>query len=120
MRGDAEALRRVVINLLGNAVDAIEQRAPAEPTIMVETGQNLAGSELWLRVRDNGTGIDAASSGDIFNPFYTSKEGGTGLGLAISKKLVEAHGGSIEVGTGVTDGSELVVSFPLTEAAATK
>jgi signal transduction histidine kinase len=111
LRGDAEALRRVVINLVTNALDAIAERAPAVPRISIATGGSLAGTELWLRVRDNGTGIDAADAA-VFDPFRTSKPGGTGLGLAITKKLVEAHGGTVEIVAGVAEGSELLVTLP--------
>lgn len=109
MRGDAEALRRVVINLVGNALDAIAQAAPSVPRLRIGTGHSLDGHELWLRVGDNGGGIDADDD-LIFSPFHTSKDGGTGLGLAITKKLVEAHGGRVEIAT-VSEGSELIVTF---------
>lgn len=112
LRGDVEALRRVVINLVSNALDAIEERAPAAPHIAVSTGRSLAGTEVWLRVRDNGTGIGDVDAAAVFDPFRTSKPGGTGLGLAITKKLVEAHGGTIEVVRGVGEGSELLVTLP--------
>jgi signal transduction histidine kinase len=48
----------------------------------------------------------------IFSPFYTSKQSGTGLGLAISKKLVDAHGGSIEATSAPGEGTEFVLTFP--------
>jgi signal transduction histidine kinase len=63
-------------------------------------------------VRDNGPGIDPERVQEIFSPFFTSKESGTGLGLAISKKVVDAHGGSIEVDSGDGRGTEFVVTFP--------
>jgi signal transduction histidine kinase len=115
--GDAEALRRVIINLLGNALDAVEERAPAVPCIEIATGHDLAHRELWLRVADNGGGIAADDADAVFDLFHTSKEGGTGLGLAITKKLVEAHGGNIEVTPGRAEGTEIVVTLPLEEGA---
>ena len=96
LRGDPEKLRRVMINLIGNALDALEESGTRDPRIEVMACENLARSECWLRVRDNGPGIDPDALHKIFSPFYTSKDNGTGLGLAISKKLVDAHGGSIE------------------------
>lgn len=110
--GDPEQLRRVVINLVGNAIDALEDARVDKPRIDVELGENLAGSEVWLRVRDNGLGIDSETLDKIFNPFFTSKEGGTGLGLSISKKLVEAHGGQIEIQSELGAGAEFVLTFP--------
>ncbi len=117
LRGDAEALRRVVINLVTNALDAIEERAPESPEIAIATGHSLAGTEMWLRVRDNGTGLDGADAEAMFDPLRTTKEGGTGLGLAITRKLVEAHGGRIEVVAGLVEGCEMIVTLPRAGAA---
>jgi signal transduction histidine kinase len=110
--GDPEQLRRVVINLVGNAIDSLEAAGVDKPRVEVELGENLAGSEVWMRVRDNGEGIDAETLDKIFHPFFTSKEGGTGLGLSITKKLVEAHGGEIEIHTELGEGAEFVLTFP--------
>ncbi len=112
MRGDPEKLRRVVINLVGNALDALEEGATPAPRIDVMAGENLAGSEVWVRVRDNGPGIDPERLHKIFSPFYTSKPNGTGLGLAISKKVVDAHGGKIEAHSSPGAGTEFVITFP--------
>jgi len=75
-------------------------------------GENLAGTEVWIRVRDNGPGIPEAAQSEVFSPFYTSKAGGNGLGLAISKKVVDAHGGAIEVDSKPGQGCEFTVTFP--------
>jgi len=112
LRGDAEKLRRVLINLLSNALDALDGGGVQKPRIEVTAGENLAGTECWVRVRDNGPGIAAESLSKIFSPFYTSKERGTGLGLAISKKLVDAHGGSIEVQSTPGAGAEFTLTIP--------
>ncbi|MDJ0848312.1 MAG: ATP-binding protein [Myxococcota bacterium] len=112
MRGDAEKLRRIVINLVGNALDALEQGQVADPCIEIAAGENLAGTEVWLRVRDNGPGIDPERLNRIFSPFYSSKANGTGLGLAISKKLVDAHGGSIEAESSPGAGTQFLLTFP--------
>ncbi len=112
MRGDPEKLRRVIINLLSNALDALLESQVEEPRIEIQSGENLAGTEVWLRVRDNGPGIDPERLQAIFSPFYSSKETGTGLGLAISKKVVDAHGGSIEVDSTPGRGTEFLLTFP--------
>ena len=111
MRGDGEKLRRVVINLVGNALDALEEGKVQNPRILVSSGENLAGDEVWLRVRDNGPGIDSEAQARVFNPFYTSKSGGTGLGLAITRKIVEAHGGEIEIASEPGKGAQFIVPF---------
>ena len=112
LRGDPEKLRRVLINLVGNALDALEESGVREPRIEVMAGENLARTECWLRVRDNGPGIDPATLSKVFSPFYTSKERGTGLGLAISKKVVDAHGGSIEATSSPGAGAEFTITIP--------
>jgi len=112
LRGDPEKLRRVLINLVGNALDALEESGVETPRIEVMAGENLARTECWLRVRDNGPGIDPATLTKIFSPFYTSKERGTGLGLAISKKVVDAHGGSIEASSSPGAGAEFTITIP--------
>jgi signal transduction histidine kinase len=112
LEGDAEKLRRVVINLVGNAVDALEEGATPDPRVEVSMGENLAGTAVWVRIRDNGPGIDPEARQKMFSPFYTSKTNGTGLGLAICRKLVEAHAGSIEVVSEPGRGAEFVLTFP--------
>jgi signal transduction histidine kinase len=112
LRGDAEKLRRVLLNLCGNALDALEAGASEDPTLEVAAGENLAGTECWVRVRDNGPGIDAETLSQMWSPFYTSKETGTGLGLAISKKVVDAHGGAIEATSRPGEGAEFTITIP--------
>jgi len=112
MIGNAEQLRRVLINLVGNAIDALDESRSPAPRIDVHMGENLAGSEVWVQIRDNGPGIDRDLFAKMFSPFYTSKANGTGLGLAICKKLVDAHGGIIEVSSDPGAGAEFVLTFP--------
>jgi signal transduction histidine kinase len=114
LRGDAEKLRRVWINLIGNALDALEAAATPQPELAIELGENLAGSELWLRVRDNGPGVPEELRRRIWSPFYTSKSTGTGLGLALAKKVIEGHGGQIELETfeSGASGASFLVTLP--------
>jgi signal transduction histidine kinase len=112
MDGDPEKLRRVIINLIGNALDALEEGDVDPAVIEVSVGENLAGSEVWVRVKDNGPGIDEVTQAKVFRPFFTSKANGTGLGLAISRKLVDAHGGTIELHSAPGAGTEFVLTFP--------
>ncbi|MEE2665192.1 MAG: ATP-binding protein [Myxococcota bacterium] len=112
LRGDPEKLRRIAINLVGNAIDALADSATADRQIVVALGENLAGSEVWVRVRDNGPGIEPEVAARIFDPFFTQKQAGTGLGLSITRKLVEAHGGEIELASELGQGTEFLVTFP--------
>ena len=112
VRGDGEKLRRVVINVIANGLDAMADAETPEPVLRIAAGENLAGTEAWVRVRDNGPGIDAETLRQIFDPFYTTKDEGTGLGLALSKKLVEQHAGSLEVESEPGHGTEFIMVFP--------
>lgn len=90
---DARALHQVLLNLLSNALDALEgQGAPA-----IRIAARRRGAHLLLIVADNGPGIAPARRGHIFKPFHTSKAKGTGLGLAITRKLVTLMHGTIEL-----------------------
>ncbi len=110
--GDPEKLRRVVINLLGNALDAFDEAGTDAPHLQILAGENLAGTEVWVRIRDNGPGIEPERLAKIFSPFYTSKSQGTGLGLAISKKVIDAHGGSLQADSEPGNGTEFVLTLP--------
>ena len=112
LQGDGEQLRRVVINLVGNAIDALEEARIEAPEVRVSMGENLAGTEVWVRVADNGIGMDDEVRGRIFDPFYTSRADGTGLGLALCRKIVDHHGGEIEVETRPGEGTEFILTFP--------
>ena len=112
MPGDAEKLRRVIENLISNALEAIATTQVESPQVSILGGENLAGTEIWLRVIDNGPGISQPNSERIWSPFYTTREAGTGLGLALSRKTIEAHGGRIELVETQQTGTEFILSFP--------
>jgi signal transduction histidine kinase len=112
LEGDAEQLRRVLINLIANALDAFEERDVEAPRIDVSMGENLARTEVWVRIADNAHGIDPETRQRVFDPFYTSRDQGTGLGLALCRKIVDAHGGTIELTSTPGEGSEFVLTFP--------
>ncbi|BDG03383.1 sensor histidine kinase [Anaeromyxobacter oryzae] len=89
VRGDREQLRRAVLNLVRNAVEA----APAATE--VELAAAVQGDEVVLEVRDRGAGLPEKARASLFRPFFTTKEKGTGLGLALAKKVADAHGGTL-------------------------
>jgi signal transduction histidine kinase len=93
-------------------MDAIEEAEIAQPEIRISMGENLAGSDVWVRIADNGFGMDDETRDRIFDPFFTSRDEGTGLGLALSRKIVDSHGGTIEVDSRPGEGAEFVLTFP--------
>ncbi|MBN1102698.1 MAG: PAS domain S-box protein [Deltaproteobacteria bacterium] len=112
MMGNLQAVEQVVMNLLTNAMQAIEHE---RGEIQVYTGFDNAKGLVFVAVSDNGKGIDPLISGRIFDPFFTDRqaEGGTGLGLAVSYSLVKAHGGEITFESEVGKGTAFRVSFPI-------
>jgi signal transduction histidine kinase len=108
VRVDALALRRVVENLLGNAVDSLEGR-PGTVTIATEGG----GNELVrLSVSDTGRGMTKAEQARAFDDFYTTKPGGTGLGLSIVRRLVLDANGALKVESEPGRGTRFIVELP--------
>lgn len=107
---DPDRLRQVLWNLLVNARQAIDAAGRASGRIAVATGRAPAGP--WLSVEDDGVGIDPADRQRIFVPFYSTREQGTGLGLATIHRVVEAHGGSIEVESEPGRGARFTVRLP--------
>ena len=105
---DADLLQQVFSNLLANAVDA----CPPGSCIQVEMAVAPEPDCLAVTVRDPGEGIPAELVDRVFDPFYTSKANGVGLGLSVTKKIVEAHGGCIEVASGPGKGTAFTVLLP--------
>jgi signal transduction histidine kinase len=95
VRADADKLRQVLINLVGNAIEALADGD--RPAKSVELGARATSDGIALTVTDNGPGISDEVAATLFRPFVTSKAGGTGLGLAIVAKLIAQHGGSVQV-----------------------
>ena len=104
---DANQIKAVLWNLLGNARDATEAGGRIAIRLRRHSGQAL------LEVEDSGQGISAEDLPRIFDPFFTTKAGGTGLGLAIVHRVVEGHGGRIAVRSEPGRGSTFSVTLPL-------
>ncbi|MFH1653594.1 MAG: hybrid sensor histidine kinase/response regulator [Pseudomonadota bacterium] len=114
---DHYRMGRVLINLITNAIQAIDG-VSGEVRITVK----LEEDSLKITVADNGNGIEKESLEKIFDSFFTKgKVKGTGLGLSYCKNVIEAHGGTIEVSSGLGQGTEFVIHIPscITELHAT-
>ena len=93
VHGDPNKLKQVLINLVGNAVDAVREGGKGKVEMVAER----AGDGVTIAVLDDGPGVPAQLLESAFKPFVTSKPAGTGLGLAIVHKIVTQHGGSAEL-----------------------
>ena len=119
VRIDAEQIRRVVINLVDNAVEALggSHAGPrpegVPPTIVLETRHDTTHGIARIIVADNGPGISAADRDKLFMPYYSTKRRGSGLGLAIVRRIIVEHGGSIEVQDNEPAGTRFIVELPL-------
>jgi two-component system nitrogen regulation sensor histidine kinase NtrY len=109
VRLDVEQIRRVVINLVDNAIEAMGDR---QGTITVESQHDPANAVARVIVADDGPGVPAADREKLFMPYYSTKRRGSGLGLAIVRRIVAEHGGSIELGDNTPRGSRFVIELP--------
>lgn len=110
LRVDLNRMRRVCINILTNAVDAMPDGG--EITI----ASKRSGDRLEIAFTDTGSGISEKTMENLWKPLHTTKAKGMGFGLAICKRIVEAHGGSIAVVSIVTKGTTFTLNLPIEHA----
>ena len=119
VRVDVEQIRRVVINLVDNAIEALggsqasTRPDGSPPTIVVETRRDPVNGVARVIVADNGPGIPPADRDKLFMPYYSTKQRGSGLGLAIVRRIVAEHGGAIDVQDNVPQGTRFVIELPV-------
>jgi signal transduction histidine kinase len=115
VRADAEQLLQVFLNLSLNVVQAM----PHGGRLVISTGlrrstrRGAAAAFFEVRFRDTGVGIPPGDLKNLFIPFFTTKEKGTGLGLPISQRIIENHGGTIEVRSQPAEGATFIVLLPI-------
>jgi len=108
---DCEQLKQVFINIIKNAFDAISEGGK----IFVQTSWNELEGFARVSFSDTGVGIDEDTIANMFNPFFTTKESGTGLGMFTSKKIIDNHGGRIEIQSEPGKGTTVVVLLPMAQ-----
>ena len=118
-------LNQVFMNLLANAIDALEEsnvgrtyiEIEANPNqVLIQTTLNENKNHILIRIKDNGMGMSADVQQKIFDHLFTTKPvgQGTGLGLSIARQIVvEKHGGTLEVNSAIGQGSEFIIKLPI-------
>ena len=110
--GHRGQLREVVLNLMQNAIEAMEASANGGRNLTLETKRQDQG-EVAISVKDTGPGLEQESKTRIFDAFVTTKDKGTGLGLAVSRMIVELHGGRIVAHSDPESGAQFQVALPI-------
>jgi len=105
-------LEQVLLNLVVNAVQAMQDKYPADKVVDIETG--LSDGFLFIRVADRGPGISEDVAKQLFAPFFTTKPEGLGLGLNICRTTVEAHRGKLFFDNRPNGGAVFTVLLPMT------
>ncbi|MCX6841833.1 MAG: ATP-binding protein [candidate division WOR-3 bacterium] len=103
---DSAQLRQVFLNLILNAIQAVENQGSVEVSV------RESGRETQVTVKDNGPGIPPDKLTSVFEPFYTTKPGGTGLGLPIAQRIVAEHGGRLVIESTPGEGTTATVILP--------
>ncbi|MBL7715511.1 MAG: HAMP domain-containing protein [Bdellovibrionales bacterium] len=109
---DRDQMKRVLINLLDNAVGALAGQNDKPKVIRVQTRFRPELEMAILLVQDNGPGMDDEVKDRVFEPYFSTKEGGTGLGLSIVKRIVNDHDGFVRVQSATAEGTQFLVELP--------
>ena len=108
---DPDQLKRVFVNLIDNAVAAVQNTAGA--MIKIQTEYNKVQQVLKISIADNGVGIAPRDKVRVFEPYFSTKEKGTGLGLPIVKSIIEDHGGIIRALDNEPTGTKMYIEIPI-------
>ena len=109
IEGDQVFLEQVLVNLVRNAIDALEETPPTQRRLTIRSQLTPTGVEI--SVSDNGSGLAANIVGDLFTPFVTTKAQGLGIGLTIALRIAEAHGGKITASGNAEGGATFTVAL---------
>lgn len=111
VHADALQLEQVMVNLVRNAIEAMQDTAAGERRLQVAT-HTLAG-QVHIEVSDSGPGLSSSASRQLFTRFFTTKADGMGLGLSISRTILEAAGGELSAGNGPAGGACFRIALPV-------
>ncbi|MCH5276341.1 MAG: HAMP domain-containing protein [Desulfovibrionaceae bacterium] len=118
IRLDPEALHRALLNVLGNAAEALEEACPPRGEggrVTVRAALTAPGGDLVVEVEDNGPGLPDEDTSRLFEPYYSLKRGGTGLGLAIVRSIIQDHGATVCAFGAPGGGTVIRMEFPVPE-----
>ena len=118
IRLDPEALHRALLNVLGNAAEALEEAHPPRGEgghVFVRAWLTAPGGPLVIEVEDNGPGLPDEDASRLFEPYYSRKRGGTGLGLAIVRSIIQDHGATVCAAGAPEGGTVIRMEFPVPE-----
>jgi signal transduction histidine kinase len=110
MTGHPDDLKRAVLNIMVNSIDALSGLTGRPGEINIEFSQDK--DKLILVIQDNGPGINKEEQDKIFTPYFTTKKGGTGLGLYIAQRIIYDHEGTIIVESQKGSGTKFTITFP--------
>jgi PAS domain S-box-containing protein len=111
LNADAAQIEDAILNLIINAIEAIEEEG--QITVSIRREETDEAEEAVIEITDTGRGIPEENLNQIFNTFFTTTKGGTGLGLPAVRRIARAHGGRIEATSEVGEGSRFSIYLPL-------
>jgi signal transduction histidine kinase len=106
-KGDKDKIRIALRNIFINAIEAIRNKGE------IEVKLKRVPKNLILEIRDTGMGMEKFMLKKAFEPYFSTKDAGTGLGLSIAKKIIDEHGGSIQISSQLSKGTKVIIKFPL-------
>lgn len=105
---DTPLMRRAIVNLVRNALDAVSDKENPSVEITVSASNGIP----FISISDNGNGLPAIVVDNLFQPFITTKKGGTGIGLSLSRQIIRTHGGNLELKSTPGHGTSALISLP--------
>jgi len=108
--GDAHLIVQVILNLIDNAIKAIEKQDASKMIVLRTYANNRT---IYIQISDSGPGVALGIRDKIFDPFFTTETGGSGIGLAISQRIVNDHNGSIRVDSNEWGGAKFTIELPI-------